>query len=250
MNGTNGIRVALATCHDMRNYGSMLQAWATQEFLEGQGFDVRTIDKTGLREAISAGRRGHYARHAADARVYVEKAPFALHGARQRMSRRFGREMGERRAAFEAFARDRFRLTRRAYSFDEARELSAEYDALVVGSDQLWLPVNVAGDYFTLSWAAPGVRKVAYATSFGLSELDGWTSRRAGEFLPCYHAVSVREAQTLISAEVPCDAGGNPRRALRPFGRRCLAENHASRPRAGWPRSGMAAFGHVNALWH
>lgn len=193
MSGNNGIRVALATCHDKHNYGSMLQAWATQEFLEGRGFDVRTIDKAGLRGAISVGRRGHYARHAADVQMYAEKAPFALHGARQRLSRRFGREMGERHAAFEAFARDRFRLTRRAYSFDEARELSAEYDALVVGSDQLWLPVNVAGDYFTLSWVASGVRKVAYATSFGLSELDGWTSRRVGEFLPGYHAVSVRE---------------------------------------------------------
>lgn len=189
----NGVRVALATCHDKYNYGSMLQAWATQEFLKDRGFDVRTIDKVGLKGAISVGRREHYARHVTDAQMYVEKAPFALHRARQKLSRRFGREMGERRAAFDAFARDRFHLTRRTYSFDDARELSTEYDALVVGSDQLWLPVNVAGGYYTLSWAASGVRKVAYATSFGLSELDGWTSRRAGEFLQDYYAVSVRE---------------------------------------------------------
>lgn len=43
---SNGIRVALATCHDKRNFGSMLQAYATQAYLENRGYDVRTIDKT------------------------------------------------------------------------------------------------------------------------------------------------------------------------------------------------------------
>lgn len=193
MTEPNGIRVALATCHDKRNYGSMLQAWATQRFLEESGYDVRTIDKTGLGKAISVGRMEHYARNFRDTAMYSEKVPFALHRVRQRVSHGFGRDMAARRASFDGFARECFRLTRKTFDFDEARELSAEYDAVVVGSDQLWLPVNIAGDYFTLSWVDPGVRKVAYATSFGISGLDGWTGRRVGDFLSGYHAVSVRE---------------------------------------------------------
>lgn len=128
--GKNGIRVALATCRDKRNFGSMLQAWATQSFLEERGFEVRTIDKTGLDQAIASGRREHYLRHALDVRMFAEKAPFALHRARQRVSRKFGNEMARRNFSFDEFARERFRLTRKTYGFVEARESSNEYQSV------------------------------------------------------------------------------------------------------------------------
>lgn len=35
----------------------------------------------------------------------------------------------------------------------------------MVGSDQLWLPVKIAGGYFTLEWVEPPVRRISYATS-------------------------------------------------------------------------------------
>ena len=189
----DGTHVALATCHDKHNFGSMLQAWATQRFLELEGCEARTINKDGLASQIAQGRREHYARHAMDLQMYAEKVPFAMHRARQVAIPRFRREMAQRHQAFDRFSRDRFHFTRKTYSFEEAAEMSSEYDALVVGSDQLWLPVNIAGDYFTLSWAAPGVRKVAYATSVGLGDVDPWTGRRIADMLASYHAVSVRE---------------------------------------------------------
>lgn len=189
----NGIRVALATCHDKRNFGSMLQAYATQAYLERAGYDVRTIDKTGLGKAIEPGRMDYYRRNALDLQMYAEKAPFVGHRVLQRVDKHFGREMSQRRRAFDAFAADCFRLTRRCYTFDELREMSREYDAVLVGSDQLWLPVNIGGGYFTLEWADPSVRRVSYATSVGLSHLDPYYLGRMREFLAGYHAVSVRE---------------------------------------------------------
>ena len=189
----NGIRVALATCHDKRNFGSMLQAYATQAYLERAGYDVRTIDKRGLGKAIEPGRMDYYRRHALDLQMYEEKAPFVGHRVRQKVNGEFGCEMGRRRRAFDAFAADAFRLTRKCYTFDELRGMSREYDAVVVGSDQLWLPVNIGGGYFTLEWADPSVRKVSYATSVGLSHLDEYYLGRMRDFLAGYHAVSVRE---------------------------------------------------------
>lgn len=196
----NGIRVALATCHDKRNFGSMLQAYATQAHLEAAGFDVRTIDKTCLGKAIEPGRMDYYRRNALDLQMYKEKAPFVGHRVRQRTDKTFGAEMSQRRRAFDRFARDAFRLTRKCTSFEELTEMSREYDAVVVGSDQLWLPVNIGGGYFTLEWADPSVRRVSYATSVGLSHLDGHWLSRMREFLAGYSAVSVREesAATLV----------------------------------------------------
>ena len=189
----NGIHVALVTCHDKRNFGSMLQAYATQAYLEVQGFDVRTIDKTGLDKAIEPGRMDYYRRHALDMQMYQEKAPFVGKIALQKVDKKFGHEMGERRRAFDDFAHAHFHLTRKTFTFDELKELSREYDAVVVGSDQLWLPVNIGGDYFTLEWTDPSVRKVSYATSIGLSHLDEFYLGRMRDFLSSYQAISVRE---------------------------------------------------------
>jgi hypothetical protein len=51
----NGIHVALATCHDKRNFDSMLQSHATQTYLESQGLDVHTTNKISLGKAIESG---------------------------------------------------------------------------------------------------------------------------------------------------------------------------------------------------
>lgn len=69
----------------------------------------------------------------------------------------------------------------------------ADYDSVVVGSDQLWLPVNIAGRYFTLSFVRPPVRKVSYSTSFGVSSLPENYLRKTKEFLSDFSAISVRE---------------------------------------------------------
>ena len=68
------LKVALATCHDKRNFGSMLQAYATQAYLEAQGYGVRTIDKTGLGKVIKPGRMDYYRRNALDGQMYREKS--------------------------------------------------------------------------------------------------------------------------------------------------------------------------------
>ena len=41
-------RVAVASCHDKINFGSVLQAYATQRALEELGVEVNTIDKLSL----------------------------------------------------------------------------------------------------------------------------------------------------------------------------------------------------------
>ena len=189
----NGIRVALATCHDKHNFGSMLQAFATQAYLEEQGFDVRTVDKTGLKKAIQPGRTNYYLRNILDMQMYAEKVPFVEHRIRQKIPSSFSSNMKARHRAFDEFSRMHFHLSRKCWSFEELAELSKEYDAIVVGSDQLWLPVNIGGRYFTLEWADAPVRKISYATSTGMSDFDEHYLSRLHDFLADYHAVSVRE---------------------------------------------------------
>lgn len=186
-------RVAIASCHDKVNFGSVLQAWATQEAVCSLGYEAVTIDKRGLGAEIGRGRRGYYAGHVLDLGLYRAKLGFVGHRVRQKLDGGFGAKMRQRREAFAAFERSAFDFTDRTATFAELGQLVSSYDTVLVGSDQLWLPVNIAGDYFTLSWVQPPTHKVAYSTSFGVSELPGKYLRRTGEFLVDFDAVSVRE---------------------------------------------------------
>ena len=67
------------------------------------------------------------------------------------------------------------------------------YDSVLVGSDQLWLPGNIAADYYTLNWVPEGINTVAYATSFGQASLPRNISGSAEKFLKRIRHLSVRE---------------------------------------------------------
>ena len=186
-------KVAIASCHDKYNYGSLLQAYATEKAIERLGFDVVTVDKRGLGKEIGAGRRSFYRENLLDLSMYKAKLGFVRHRVKQRVDRSFGEKMGERNHAFASFADSRFNLSPSFSTFKDLGEYCAGFEAVVVGSDQLWLPVNIAGDYFTLSFVPDGVKKVSYATSFGVSSLSDDYLARTGEFLSSFSAISVRE---------------------------------------------------------
>lgn len=186
-------KIAIASCHDKFNFGSMLQAYATERAIAELGFDVETIDKRGIGKDIAKGRNAYYLENLFNAALYKAKIGFVGHRIRQKLNPAFGREMGQRYDSFRSFENTHFHLTSRASSFRELSELVSSFDAVVVGSDQLWLPVNIAGDYFTLSFVKPPVRKVSYATSFGVSSLSEEYLEKTKRFLSDFDAISVRE---------------------------------------------------------
>ena len=80
-------------------------------------------------------------------------------------------------------------------SFNELKE--GDFDAYVVGSDQVWRPIYVENiyDYFLEFTAGWDVRRVVYAASFGTTELEFEFTQleKCSELLSDFNAVSVRE---------------------------------------------------------
>lgn len=72
-------------------------------------------------------------------------------------------------------------------------EGSKKYDAVVVGSDQVWLPSGLKTKFFNLLFVDDSVRKVSYASSFGVSEIPRFQRRETAKYLDRFHAISVRE---------------------------------------------------------
>lgn len=80
-----------------------------------------------------------------------------------------------------------------------------DYDAIVVGSDQIWRPMyfpNIANAFldFTAGW---NIRRIAYAPSFGVDkwEYTEQQTKKCRELLSKFDAVSVRETSGIQLCE-------------------------------------------------
>ena len=70
---------------------------------------------------------------------------------------------------------------------------SKNYSAVVVGSDQVWTPMSLPNKFFNLLFVDDSVKKVAYASSFGVSEIPDFQKKTTGEYLDRFAYIGVRE---------------------------------------------------------
>ena len=70
---------------------------------------------------------------------------------------------------------------------------SRNYEAVVVGSDQVWLPAGLKTGFFNLLFVDDSVRKIAYASSFGVSEIPQFQKKDTAHYLDRFYRISVRE---------------------------------------------------------
>lgn len=70
---------------------------------------------------------------------------------------------------------------------------SRNYSAVVVGSDQVWTPMSLPNKFFNLLFVDDSVTKVAYASSFGVSEIPDFQKKATGEYLDRFEYIGVRE---------------------------------------------------------
>lgn len=208
-------KVAIASNYYLHNYGSMLQAYATQVALDKLGCENETIDISGLHGDIARAKRNYFIKASLSSSFLFHKFGMARAAlTRKFVNNEYTRNAARRAQRFDAFSREHFALTQ-AFPSREAltRYCERNCGAVLVGSDQLWLPANIAADYFTLSFVPPSVNSIAYATSFGQSSLPKDIVPKAGEFLRNIRHIAVREeaGQKLVkeltgrSVPVVCD---------------------------------------------
>ncbi|MEW5250958.1 polysaccharide pyruvyl transferase family protein [Microbulbifer sp. 2201CG32-9] len=152
--------------HGNHNYGAVLQAYALETVVKKMGFDVETIDFRNKKSAI---------------KFYIKNCIRNINGKNDTVFERF---------------RSRNMVLSRIYPHSKSL-YKTNYDAVIVGSDQVWRPEYTApnpGSYF-LDFCTTNCRRISYAASFGR---DRWESNRelTGKVIAevsRFHAVSVRE---------------------------------------------------------
>ncbi len=98
---------------------------------------------------------------------------------------------------YEAFRKNKLNISKKIISSPkQLAPLNSQYDYFVVGSDQIWNRNNSkVDDTYFLDFVSDNFKKIAYAPSFGISELPDGEKARDAELITQFKALSVRESQ-------------------------------------------------------
>ena len=210
------MKVAIVTLQLHTNYGGVLQAFALQRIIENLGNEVEIIQ---LGEILPEPRGMNALRRilTRSFRKYV----LGQRGVEIFRERRINGEFRIVGVEFVRFFREYMNI-RYVSSFNEIG--SDDYDAFVVGSDQVWRPEynpNLLHSYLDFTWADAGrhdgsapaeaadgmsggwnVRRLAYAVSFGSDvwEYPKALTRRARRLAARFDALSFRELSGVENA--------------------------------------------------
>lgn len=208
-------KVGIVSCYFQHNYGSMLQALATQMALDKLGYKNETIDISGFNGEIKKAKMLYFAKASLTSDILLSKLGMATNVLRRKLSRgTYGKNTVIRNKKFDDFYKENIRLSEKYSSkTDLSEKCKKNYSAVLVGSDQLWLPGNIAADYYTLNFVPETVNSIAYSTSFGQSSLPSDSAKKATLFLKRIRHIGVREesgqklVKELAGRDVPvvCD---------------------------------------------
>jgi hypothetical protein len=190
-------KIALVTCYFQHNYGSQLQALATQMICDKLDWPNETICIDGFLSEINKAKYRYFLSRLLkmDTNTIKDKMATVRKMFAKMTNKDYAAKLRMRDNLFKQFAQERFRLSQRYNSKAELGKNTYKYSAFIVGSDQLWLPSNITADYYTLNFVpnGAGIRKIAYATSFGVSQLPTRQAQMARNFLPHFDSIMVRE---------------------------------------------------------
>lgn len=186
-------KVGLCLAFKGTNYGMLLQAYATQQIVEAYGFDTEIIDyRSGRNKGI---KPSFAAMH-----VAITKILDKVLARKNRINTEAYDEMhiqniNKRKDSSKSFSDKYLHNIVKCNGITELKEKSKEFYAVLVGSDQLWLPDMAVTNFYTLRFAAPGVRRISYATSLGVSSYPNYAKKVAGDYWKEIDFLSVREEQ-------------------------------------------------------
>ena len=190
-------KVGIITMHRVRNYGSALQAYATQYVVEKLGYECEIIDYQ--YPNVYQFERGFY--HDPVWKSIIKSNLWWL--------RPKWRKHNKLKYKFKQFYKDFLKLSSFFDSPQSIRSTPPAYDIYLTGSDQVWNPIHSKGDTIFLLDFVISKKKIAYAASFASDKLEEQFANSFKPLLQQYEAISVREfggkkiIKDLLGKDVP-----------------------------------------------
>ncbi|MCM1313383.1 MAG: polysaccharide pyruvyl transferase family protein [Bacteroides sp.] len=185
------MKIGILTLPLHTNYGGILQAYALQTVLERMGHEVEVIDKPMYRTSPNLLVRPV---------IYLKRYLYKMLG--KYKGEILTKDQNKRISIEQVYTRpfiNKYIHRAEMVSLRNCRDLS--FDAVVVGSDQVWRALYFRSLWNTdmtdafLGFCAKDVKRVAYAASFGTDkwEFTKAETKKCTELIHEFSAVSTRE---------------------------------------------------------
>ena len=174
------------------NYGGMLQAYATIKLLEKYKVTyeiIRYEKKKDFKFIVQSIPRIFNPILINDKyEAFQKKLSFKGHP-------EFKKNDSVRMQAFDKFRKEKFsnKLSNVYYGYENLKDGAKKYDAVLTGSDQLWSPAGLPTNFYNLMFVPDNIRKISYASSFGVKYIPWYQKNRTKEFLNRIEFISMRE---------------------------------------------------------
>lgn len=204
------MKIKTMTCHDVYNCGASLQAYALQDYLTKQGYEVEIINYKP--DYLSFHYRWHW--------FVNERSPQYMRCRRSVLLRalyvtqRYMKSLAtwRRKKMFDSFTRKYLRLTREYDTYLQLCQDPPEADLYIVGSDQVWNNAVLNNGFdpaFFLMFGNRQTRRISFAASFGTSE--SYMTYITEQYLSLFDGISIREESgsaligSKFNVQVVCD---------------------------------------------
>lgn len=199
-------KVGITTVHTGYNYGSLLQAYSMQEYIQILGFDSEIF---WCKDGLVKGR---------DVRVKKLLVMFFRTVFRPKLfcnnflsyttSINYSLD-AKSRELFDKFSETRFKITKNSDNEMKRFANSNRYHAFICGSDQIWDSTTSYVDPLYYLRFSSSTKRIAYAPSFGKNTIPKYNQKIIKKYISEIPYLSVREKQgqkiikELIGREVP-----------------------------------------------
>lgn len=184
-------KIGICACYNTQNYGSMLQSFAMQAAIERMGYNCEYI------KYVKSKKISYLLKQLPrllNQNLIFEKMMVIKKKINLFFNKKYLNDLNDRKEAFKRFQKKYYHnFSPSYYGYSSLKENASNYDSVLVGSDQLWIPAGLGSNFYNLMFVPDEINKISYATSFGVSSIPWYQIKRTKKYLSRIDHLSVRE---------------------------------------------------------
>lgn len=201
-----GKKIGLISCHEVYNYGSQLMSLALQMMIEKLNLECEHI------QYFSKHDRYYYKWFLfklINKALWLHKKELKRKEKSIVNDNKLIKKMKDKRIFFDNFKKTYMNFSKKVEGYSSLKKLAENYSCIILGSDQVWHPMNLEGNFKNMEFVPENVPKIVYGASFGVTAIPWYQKKRTKHYLNRIKYISTREIQgakiikELINLDIP-----------------------------------------------
>lgn len=180
-------KVAIVSAYNY-NFGTVLQATALVRVLSRYVENVTVLKYNKKFSFQQLKRISNHTLLKSKLKIIIKNFLLSIHTSNKKW-------ICQKNKKFYLFLKENIHFSEPIHGYQKLKETIKTYDEVLLGSDQLWNPINIGTHYFTLEFVPKYIPKSTYATSFGVTKLTRKETQIMKECIERIDNISVREVQ-------------------------------------------------------